>query len=238
LDQKQYLDEWEGFFSEGRPDLCGSSYLEDATMYVRLSPASVEFQKQVDLQNPSVLSGREAITAFWKTAITRLRIKKFDLVPYVLVVDDNTVVIGGEFTTDSVMAGQVLSQTWVRVADKWQKQSEMYVIQDMMPAAGAATRAPSDDVHEATVKSTSTTSTSAPVLEDAANSGTIGTSGNSSSSALELPSNMAEASEYRGGRLALWLVMTFGGAFVVFYLVRARRRKARMQIGGPDSLLG
>jgi len=106
--QREALLAWKDKFDD-------EAYLEDASLYAAMGPAAA----WASTDSQTVLHGRPAVSKFWKSIMEKGSSKTFrafedsgPFQPKILVVDDDEVIVSGDFAFDGVK-GRILSQTWV-----------------------------------------------------------------------------------------------------------------------------
>jgi len=157
--QRPFSQAWRKRFNSGDAAYCGGQYVEDASMLVRLGPASSVAKSYAQLEPISTLHGRIEITQFWTKAIGTLGLKelcneyagnvvhgdKGVYAPNDIALDDDTVVSAGKLAFGGSASG-LYTQTWVRKGGIWQFRSDMLVIEQADTAqleAAARQKSPS-----------------------------------------------------------------------------------------------
>lgn len=216
---------------------CKQLYEEDASLLAELGPAAKAMLERAGLENPSLRRGRAAIEDFWRSfargvfgGLNNLRVFE-DEGPYAraeLVVDDDTVILAGQFALPE-LKGRILSSTWARSGQGWHIRSDMVQVEySALPITVDHSNSAAEVTNE---KDTVTTST----VDHGSGRRYYYHGPKPNMTGLETLEDEAEGA---GGAL-LWMVAALAVAFGIFYLFRAHRRRAAMRtIGGPDTLLG
>jgi len=214
--QRYFSKSWHEHYGKGDAEYCGTAYLDDASVLMRLGPAAADIEKLAGWQDPHLVRGAAAIKSFWNETIAVLGLKNLrdeEGATTELVLDDNTVVLERGFAFDQVR-GHVFSEIWVRSAEEWKLRSSVMAIESQVAPLGA---------HAASEAAAPSPAPAAALAE---------AKGGSTSA------SDAGSSEAKGGHtLLVLLLLTISGLGAALLMHRSRRRKQAI-IAGFEEMLG